>query len=79
MTRDLSDLIIEAAQILKQHNGKRYADVVQWMLAQEKDARKTRRAPQSVMANVARNGKRVRGGRAGMNLTNPDVTIEELD
>lgn len=42
MTKTLTDLIVEAAQVLKSHDADKFADVIRWMLAREQDERKTR-------------------------------------
>lgn len=42
MSKQLDDLIIEAAQVLKSHDADKFAPVIRWMLAREQDERKTR-------------------------------------
>ena len=42
MSKRLTDLIVEAAEVLKAKDAERYAPVIRWMLALEKDERKTR-------------------------------------
>ena len=59
MEHSLSDLIVEAAQILKQHNAERYAGVVRWMLAQEQDTRKAWRGRKKKQVLYTERGEKI--------------------
>ncbi len=55
-----------------------YPDVAKWMLAKDtKEAHKPR-ANKAKRADVAKDGKRVRGGKTFVNMENPDIEYREL-
>lgn len=66
--------LIAAAFVLQQAG---YADVAKFLLARDKKQAHPKRAPRATRVDVAKDGKRVRGGKAYINLANPDVKIEE--
>lgn len=53
-------------------------DIANLLASAEMTKRKKPRVPRAKRVTLARNGKRVRGGQAFVNLDNPDVQVEEL-
>lgn len=53
-------------------------DIANLLASAEMTKRKKPRTPRAKRVTLARHGTRVRGGQAFVNLSNPDVRIEEL-
>lgn len=68
---------ISMAAILVRNAG--YPDVCAWMLTRDKQAAHKTRVPRAHRADVVRDGRKVRGSKAFVNLSNPDIVYTELD
>ena len=66
---------ISAVAILARNAG--FPDVAAWLMARDKETARKPRKQTAKRAHITRNGVRVRGGRAFVNLSNPDVEIVE--
>lgn len=67
--------VLRAKMILESHDANYFAPVIKLLLAKEKRARKGKTRPRTLY--LTRLGIPVRGGKAGVNWNNPDLTIEE--
>lgn len=56
-----------------------YPDVCAWMLAKDKGQAHKPRANRAKRADVVKDGRKVRGGKTFVNMTNPDITYTELE
>lgn len=67
---------ISLAAILLRNAG--YPDVAKFLLAKEKRAAHGTRPAKAKRADVVKDGRKVRGSRAYVNLQNPDIEYIEL-
>jgi len=74
MKKPTRDRITNAALLLQQRN---FPDVARWMLAQDKQSAHTKRKTGARRVDVAKDGRRVRGGKAYVRMDNPDIVYEE--
>lgn len=72
---NLTVRVLRAKVILESHDADYFAPVIKLLLAKEKRARKSKPRPRTLY--LTRHGIPVRGGKAGVNWNNPDLTIEE--
>ncbi len=72
---NLTMRVLRAKTILESRDANYFAPVIVLLLAKEKRVRKGKARPRTLY--LTRHGILVRGGKAGVNWNNPDLTIEE--